>query len=314
VFSFHYLLDSPILSIADFPELGGNINGPCLIQSPAWLSNSPARYLLYFAHHEGPSIRLAVSDWLAGPWRLHKPDPLTLATSRFATEAPEILKLNREARAAIADGSDGNYPHIASPDIWIDHEKQQIRLYYHGRQENGVQSTRVAISHDGVNFVAREEVLGNSYCRVFRHDDWFYAISMPAQLYRSKDGLSGFETGPRLTDQLIRHHALLHYKNKWYFFWTRVGDSPERILVSELDTGRDWRRWTINESREIHRPTKPWEGSEIIAEASQYGSCMHAVNQLRDPAIYLENERIFLLYAIAGEQGIAIGELKWESG
>ena len=36
---------------------------------------------------------------------------------------------------------------------------------------------------------------------------------------------------------------------------------------------------------------------------------MQPVNQLRDPAIFEEGGRIFLLYAIAGEQGIAIGEL-----
>jgi hypothetical protein len=33
------------------------------------------------------------------------------------------------------------------------------------------------------------------------------------------------------------------------------------------------------------------------------------VNQLRDPAIYVEDDRIYLLYAIAGESGIAIAEL-----
>jgi hypothetical protein len=36
---------------------------------------------------------------------------------------------------------------------------------------------------------------------------------------------------------------------------------------------------------------------------------MQPVNQLRDPAIFEEDGRIYLLYAIAGEQGIAIGEL-----
>ena len=36
---------------------------------------------------------------------------------------------------------------------------------------------------------------------------------------------------------------------------------------------------------------------------------MRPVNQLRDPAIYEEDGRIYLLYAVAGEQGIGIGEL-----
>lgn len=33
------------------------------------------------------------------------------------------------------------------------------------------------------------------------------------------------------------------------------------------------------------------------------------VNQLRDPAIFEESGRIYLLYAVAGENGIAIAEV-----
>jgi len=33
------------------------------------------------------------------------------------------------------------------------------------------------------------------------------------------------------------------------------------------------------------------------------------VNQLRDPAIFEENDQVFLLYAVAGESGIAIAEV-----
>lgn len=54
-----------------------------------------------------------------------------------------------------ANGDDGNYPHIASPDVVIDEDSQQIRLYYHGRLTDGRQATRVAISRDGLNFVAQ---------------------------------------------------------------------------------------------------------------------------------------------------------------
>ena len=67
MFSFHYLNDSPIISAQDHPDLEGNVNGPSLIAAPAWLGNPPGKYLLYFAHHEGRSIRLAASDRLTGP-------------------------------------------------------------------------------------------------------------------------------------------------------------------------------------------------------------------------------------------------------
>ena len=36
------------------------------------------------------------------------------------------------------------------------------------------------------------------------------------------------------------------------------------------------------------------------------------VNQLRDPAIYVEDGRTYLFYAVAGESGIAIGEVTFD--
>jgi hypothetical protein len=35
------------------------------------------------------------------------------------------------------------------------------------------------------------------------------------------------------------------------------------------------------------------------------------VNQLRDPALYLEDDRTFLLYVVAGESGIGLAEITW---
>lgn len=309
MFSFDYLVDAPIIGAAAFPELDGNVNGPSLIRCPDWVENPPARYLLYFAHHEGRSIRLALGDDLRGPWRIHEPPPLTLEQSLFATQAPRDENLDPEARRDIELGSDGSYPHIASPDAWVDHDNRRIRLYYHGRMENGLQRSRVALSTDGLHFRAREEIVGLSYLRLFRQGDWYYALAMPAQLYRSRDGLADFEAGPRLTGEPIRHHALLRHRKHWYLFWTRVGDRPERILVSKLHTAGDWRDWRIGSPVEVHRARRDWEGAGLPADASQYGGIMRPVNQLRDPAIYEEDGRIYLLYTVAGEQGIAIGEL-----
>jgi hypothetical protein len=309
VFEFCYLTDGPLVSVAVSTELGGNINGPSLIRCPRWVENPPARYLLYFAHHEGRSIRLALADKLQGPWRIHEPPPLALEDSHFAINPPAAENLHAEAKSFIERGADGNYPHIASPEAWIDHHNRQIRLYYHGRLEDGRQRSRVALSSNGIDFVARPEILATSYLRLFRHDDWYYALTMPAQLYRSRDGMSNFEAGPLLTDEPIRHHALLHHQGHWYVFWTRVGDQPERILVSRLQNGQDWIHWRMEPGIEVHRAQRHWEGADLPAEASLYGGIMHPVNQLRDPAIYEEDGRIYLLYATVGEQGIAIGEL-----
>ncbi|MCP4978990.1 MAG: hypothetical protein GY935_00680 [Gammaproteobacteria bacterium] len=310
MFSFHYLNDAPIISVEASPQLGGNANGPSLIRSPAWLDNSPGKYLLYFAHHQGESIRLAASDHLLGPWKIITPGPLDLDHSMFASHKPEKSQLHPEVSAFIREGADGDYPHIASPDVWVDNDTRQIRLYYHGRMDDGRQRSRVALSRDALNFTARMETIGLPYLRLFRHDGWFYAISMPGQLYRSQDGLSNFEMGPRLTSEPIRHHALLNFNDQWYVFWTRVGDTPERILLSTLNTEADWQQWKLSETHEIHRAQKLWEGADVMPRASKYGACMQRSNQLRDPAIFVDDGKIYLLYAIAGEQGIAIGELK----
>ncbi len=309
MFSFHYLNDAPIISVENHPQCQGNTNGPSLIEAPAWLHNPPGKYLLFFAHHEGRSIRLAASNKLTGPWKIIAPAPLDLGHSLFVVSTPDASQLHPEARAFIEAGADGNYPHIASPDVWVDHDNRQIRLYYHGRLEDGRQRSRVALSGETLNFSAHPEIIAPSYLRLFRHYEWFYAFAMPGQLYRSRNGLGNFEEGPCLTDEPIRHHALLKHRGQWYVFWTRVGDTPERILVSRLETGTDWRKWRFGETAEVHRAQKPWEGADLPADASNYGGIMQRVNQLRDPAIFEEDGRIYLLYAIAGEQGIAIGEL-----
>ena len=66
------LIHRPIIHVSDNPDLlEGNVNGPSLIKVPPWVSRPLGRYYLYFAHHEGRSIRLAYADELRGPWRLH---------------------------------------------------------------------------------------------------------------------------------------------------------------------------------------------------------------------------------------------------
>lgn len=309
IFSFQYLIDAPIIDVNRWLQLGGNANGPALIQVPPWVKKPLARYYLYFAHHEGNSIRLALADRLLGPWRLSEKPAFELVDSLFPVKAPLYPDLHASVKQDIENGMDGNYPHIASPDVIIDEASQHIRLYYHGRLENGMQATRVAISSDGLNFVAQPEVLGLAYFRVFKQEKHHYAMAMPGVLYRSFDGLSNFEPGPQITDQPIRHFAFYQQKDDIYVFWTRVGDAPESILCSKLLINGNWRDWRLGPETEIHRPQKTWEGANQENLPSRYGAAMQPVNQLRDPAIYTEDGRVYLLYSVAGEQGIGIGVL-----
>ncbi len=55
------------------------------------------------------------------------------------------------------------------------------------------------------------------------------------------------------------------------------------------------------------RPELPWEGAGLPVEPSRGGAI--PVNQLRDPAIFEEDGRIYLLYTVAGERGIALAEV-----
>ncbi|MEE9374673.1 MAG: hypothetical protein V3V00_16580, partial [Saprospiraceae bacterium] len=47
-----------------------NINGPSLIRVPDWIEKPMGKYYLYFAHHKGKFLRLAVADNVAGPWQM----------------------------------------------------------------------------------------------------------------------------------------------------------------------------------------------------------------------------------------------------
>ncbi len=59
----------------------------------------------------------------------------------------------------------------------------------------------------------------------------------------------------------------------------------------------------------VFRPERSWEGADPPVsrrcETAAYGH----VNQLRDPTVFEEDGRIYLLYAVAGESGIAIAEV-----
>ena len=157
--------------------------------------------------------------------------------------------------------------------------------------------------------MASPEILGRSYFRTFTYADYTYAMVMPGQFYRSKDGLSPFEEGPLLFNRDMRHSALLERNGILHVFWTQVGDTPERIYHSAIDLREDWHDWTASPPVEVLRPERLWEGADAPLEPSVRSTAHGYVNQLRDPATYAEDGRLYLLYAVAGESGIAIAEV-----
>jgi len=277
---------NPIIHPGLDPTIGTNINGPSLIRVPPWLPASLGRYYLYFADHGGTSIRLAYADALAGPWRVHRPGTLRL----------EQTVCRR---------------HIASPDVHIDAAARRILMYFHGPYGDG-QKSFLAESSDGLEFAAGATPLGPFYFRVFRHGGRHYAIAKAANtdsvLLCSRDGRTPFEAGPHFLPG-SRHTAVRIHGAQLDLFLSRAGDCPEHILVSRLALTGPWTEWRPSDPETLLLPERDWEGAGLPLEPSRYGRASGPVRQLRDPAVYEEDSRTFLLYSVAGESGIAIAEL-----
>jgi hypothetical protein len=275
---------------------------------------------LYFADHKGRYIRLAYADDLLGPWHIHVPGTLQLAGSYLLTEPPAgpadaLAKLRAAPKPENLSHdafTEATTPHIASPDVHVDEPNRRIVMYYHGLNGLGQQVTRAATAADGIRFVARPEILGRTYLRTFLHGGYTYGMAMPGQFYRSKDALSGFQEGPRLFNPNMRHAALLKRGDTLYVFWTQVGDAPETILLSTIALSDDWTKWSETPPIEVLRPERAWEGADAPLSPSLRSTAYGRVNQLRDPAVFEESGRTFLLYAVAGESGIAIAEVKFD--
>lgn len=281
------LAGNPIVQPGIAADLGGNVMGPCLVRVPDWVAHPLGRYYLYFSAHSGPRIRLAYADDLHGPWRIH----------------PEaVLEVPRPP-----DGSGASHWNVAAPDVHVDPDR--LRMYFRSRG-----ATFLAVSGDGLRFQPGEQAVGPPYMRVFAHGGWHYAIAKPrgpgagGLLLRSRDGLAAFEPGPRILPRQ-RHVALLKRGDRLDIFYSRVADCPERILVSRMALAGDWRSWRPGRPEEVARPETDYEGAQLAPAPSRLGAARQRVCELRDPALIEEDGRLYMVYAVAGEAGLAIAEL-----
>jgi hypothetical protein len=273
---------------------GANINGPSLISVPDWVPGRLGAYYLYFAHHGGTYIRLAYSDSLKGPWNVHGGGVLSLAQCPFLME------------------------HIASPDMHVDDRLRRFVMYFHGPTKAGAgQMTFAATSSDGLHFVPLPEPIGPFYARIFRHEGWWYGFlgTGAITVHRSRNGLSDFEAGPAVLHatraDLAPRHVAVQKCGRWLrVFYTRRGDAPERILHGSIDLADDWQNWTVQGERELLRPRTAFEGAGLPIRRSKIGAAQGRENALRDPAIFEHNGCTWMLYAVAGESGIALAEIE----
>lgn len=275
---------NPLITTATSPTLGDSINGPSVIRLPGWVPNPLGTYYMYFAHHSGTHIRLAYADDLQGPWTIHEPGALKIT------------------------GATLFHDHIASPDVHVDDTNKQIRMYFHGvaRRMKG-QWTGVATSADGIHFAAAPAFLGKFYFRVWEWEKHWYAIAKNnndgwGELYRSDNPMKPFTLRGNFIEGM-RHAAVKVEGHLLYIFYSRVGDVPERILVSTVDMRPDWRQWVPSEPVEVLKPTMKYEGAEYQLVASDHGAATN-VNQLRDPFVFDDGGNWTLFYTMAGENGI----------
>jgi hypothetical protein len=346
-FAIERVAPAPILHVGMSARLSrlaevegyANINGPSLIRVPDWIEGRLGNYYLYFAHHKGDHIRLAYSDRVEGPWTIYESGTLSLADSGFPTKLgrrPSLAQVVGELwkhfsiyvardmlllgyRATVSDQairkergitlSRNAKPHIASPEVIVDEANRRLLLYYHGLAEQGAQFSRVAVSTDGIDFVVQPAVIPSNYVRAFTHGGRHYLLAMPGVLYRTPNGLDDFEPRDQiLFEPEMRHAGLWVRGDTLFVFWSRVGDAPERILVSSVDLSpMDWDDWRATEPVEILRAELLWEGSQLEALPSLRGELGLAANELRDPDIFTDADGAsFLVYVGAGEQGIGL--------
>lgn len=330
---------------AGVPEEGENINGPSVIRIPDWISpenraNPNAQYYIYFAHHSGEYIRMAWAEEIEGPWQLFN------IRSEVQTGNRGVLDLGND-KIYLDNGISIPNNHLASPDAHVDHENQRIILYFHSGSStyvNGVevdkQLSYVATSTDGLHFKDNIEsvFLGPSYYRVFEYKSNIYALTNDGTPYQALDGASPWTPpdGFNFTDYLwrkhpenpfqlditnegipkdilrVRHTGVWLIGDELLIFYSRRGDSPERIQMSTIDLSvDDWELWDATYPPiELLTAESGWEGGQFIPRPSELGSAPENTNQLRDPYVFEDNDSsLYLFYTGCGEDAIGIAVL-----
>ncbi len=134
-------------------------------------------------------------------------------------------------------------------------------------------------------------------------------MSMPGIFYEREGGIEEFKIIHRLFDDKMRHAALLVHLDTLLIFYSNVGDNPESILLSTINLKKNPEEWNATEPVEVLRPEKEWEGGNLPLQPSSRSAINIPVNQVRDPAVFEENGKLYLLYSVRGENGIAIADL-----
>lgn len=277
---------------------------PSLVKIPDWVPagqrpDPSAQYYLYWAVHKGGYyIRMSWAADVTGPYREWNPGKGVLRNTDVGLP-PEK----------------GDF---ASPDVHVLPGENKLRMYVHSDS-----TTYIAESTDGLHWTGVQEPTGeyvrneSYYYRVWpRGEEWF-ALDRGGNLRRSEDGLH-FEKVKRLwwpQPPAPRHVGVFpnpHDPDILEVFVSRLPTQDEHIEMTRLEmSDPDPRNWhLILGYAHLLEPEMDWEGANLPSSIS-VGSSEPPVRQLRDPYVYSEGGRYYLLYCIQGEQGFGLAELKY---
>ena len=130
---------------------------------------------------------------------------------------------------------------------------------------------------------------------------------MPGVIYKKIN--KKFTPVNNIFDYDVRHSGVLVQDDFLYIFYSRVGDKPESILMSYVDMTKPSVMWKASEPVMVLKPEMDWEGANLPLIQSSRDAINVPVNQVRDPAVFVEKDVIYLLYSVRGENGIAIAKL-----
>jgi len=130
------IIDQAMFAAVGVEDEGSNINGPSLIRIPDWIPPSEradptAVYYLYFAHHTGDYIRMAWATDLEGPWTLYQTGVGVPLGDRGVLD-------NGNTTIFLGMGVEIRENHLASPDVHIDNETEEIIMYFHSGSPTAV--------------------------------------------------------------------------------------------------------------------------------------------------------------------------------
>ena len=300
-------MDQPLLRVGDHPKIGQNINGPCVIRVPDWLGSALGRFYMYFAHHTGTFIKLAVSDDLQGPWRMIDRPPLHVSETGFA---------QGDVTHRLPTGERITEPaHIASPDVHVLNVDRKIAMLFHGLKPDGSQTTRLALSDDGLSFSTDgfESDLAPPYLRLCRFEDHFIGVAWGGEMFASDSIFGPFHKGPSVLERpngaalIPRHPALFVKDGQLQCLYSLIGDSPEQLWHVTLMRDAYSGDWQIGEPAKVLTPKFHWEGANLPIVPSAIGTATGLENAVRDPFVFEDH----LFYVAGGESAIAVARIEW---